>query len=125
MGATVTVVSSSTALVSGGNLYISSGTVYMNRGHAGKIFVSGGVLIIDALYYTFAEIEVSGTGSVTVLNSGTITTVRAISGTFDVGKPQRPITVTNLHHCAACNITLSPIITTTNKYRKGRGADGL
>jgi len=125
--------------ISGSNeihsLTIAGGQVILKRGIVGGtvaensvsegLNVYGGQVTIDAFGETIAKSTIAGTANVRVLNCGTITYLGLFGGTLDFSGLQRPLTITTLAAAPGATVIPSPLLTITNYYPIGSGAEGL
>lgn len=103
---------------------IQGGTVAENSVSEG-LNVYGGQVTIDAYGETIAKATVAGTANVRVLNCGTITYLGLFGGKLDFSALQRPLTITTLAAAPGATVVTSPLLTITNYYPIGSGAEGL
>ena len=103
---------------------IQGGTVAENSVSEG-LNVYGGQVTIDAYGETIAKSTIAGTANVRVLNCGTITYLGIFGGTLDFSALQRPLTITTLAAAPGSTVIPSPLLTITNYYPIGSGAEGL
>lgn len=102
---------------SGVDLNIHGGTVNCRRDmdavsvQAGRLVVTGGVAVADSVAV--------GGGGVVKWAGGSIGEVTVHDGEFDGGSPERPFTITDLYYSDEAKITLSPLVTVTNKHPLG------
>lgn len=125
--------------VSGSNeihsLTISGGQVLLKRGIQGGtvaensieegLNVYGGQVTIDAFGETISTAIVAGSAQVRVVNCGTITYLAAFGGELDFSNLQRPLTITKLTASPAVTIRPSPLLTISEYFPIGAGAEGL
>ena len=117
------------------SLTIAGGQVLLKRGIVGGVVaensvseglnVYGGQVTIDAYGETIAKSTIAGTANVRVLNCGTITYLGIFGGTLDFSALQRPLTITTLAAAPGSTVIPSPLLTITNYYPIGSGAEGL
>lgn len=117
------------------SLTIAGGQVILKRGIVGGVVaensvseglnIYGGQVTIDAYGETIAKSTIAGTANVRVLNCGTITYLAAFGGTLDFSALQRPLTITTLTAAPGATVIPSPLLTITNYYPIGSGAEGL
>jgi hypothetical protein len=99
-------------------------SVALRRGVATHLYVHGGAVTIDAQGATIAAITQTG-GTVTLLNSGTITAYNAFGGTLNASTALRNITITTMTHTAALTASLNNKITITTRVPIGEGSAGI
>lgn len=117
------------------SLTIAGGQVLLKRGIVGGVVaensvseglnIYGGQVTIDAYGETIAKSTIAGTANVRVLNCGTITYLGLFGGTLDFSALQRPLTITTLAAAPGSTVIPSPLLTITNYYPIGSGAEGL
>lgn len=117
------------------SLTIAGGQVILKRGVQGGtvaensvsegLNVYGGQVTIDAYGETIAKSTIAGSANVRVLNCGTITYLGLFGGTLDFSALQRPLTITTLAAAPGATVIPSPLLTITNYYPIGSGANGL